>query len=157
MERVNNSFLRLFCYCHFFIRQDRSRWAGLQKHLFQAPSSQRRSSVPSSTLLCAGNLVNIRSKQELSWIPLFHERGRRTPSFWVTGTTHFESVDITCQIWLKENYELAYRLSRSLEQAKQGEVSKLIFENDAIRNRISDYFDKRRISQRKPNKQTSHE
>ena len=43
------------------------------------------------------------------------------------------------------------RLSRSLEQAKQGEVSKLIFENDAIRNWISDYFDKRRISQPKPN------
>ena len=29
-------------------------------------------------------------------------------------------------------------------------------ENDAIRNRIPD-FDKRRISQQKPNKQTSHE
>ena len=49
------------------------------------------------------------------------------------------------------------RLSRSPEQAKQGVVSKLIFQNDAIRNRISDYFDKRRISQPKPNKQTSHE
>ena len=49
------------------------------------------------------------------------------------------------------------RLSRSLEQAKQDVVSKLIFENDAIRNRISDYFDKRSISQPKPNKQTSHE
>ena len=36
----------------------------------------------------------------------------------------------------------------TLLRLKQGQVSKLIFENDAIRNRISD-FDKRRISQPK--------
>ena len=70
-----------------------------KKIFFPAPSSQGRSSVPSSALLCAGNLVNIRSTQKLSWIPLFHTRGRRMPSFWVTGTTRFESVDMICQIW----------------------------------------------------------
>ena len=32
---------------------------------------------------------------------------------------------------------------------KQGQVSKLIFENDVIRNRISNDFDKRYISQPK--------
>ena len=32
---------------------------------------------------------------------------------------------------------------------KQGQVSKLIFGNDAIRNRISNDFDKRRICQQK--------
>ena len=103
LEHVDNS-LRLFCYCHFVIRWDRSRSAGLQKHLFHAPSSQGRSSVPSSALLCAGNLVNISSTQKLSWIPLFHARGRRTPSLWVTGTTRFESVDIICQIWPIRGY-----------------------------------------------------
>ena len=97
-------FLRLICCCHFVIRQDRSRSAGLQKHFFLAPSSQGRSSVPSSALLCAGNLVNIRSTQKLSWISLFHARGRRMPSFWVTGTTRFESVDIICQIWPIRGY-----------------------------------------------------
>ena len=91
LEREDDSFLQLFCYCHFVIRQDRSRSAGLQKHFFLAPSSQGRSSVPSSALLCAGNLVNIRSTLKLSWISLFHARGRRMPSFWVTGTTHLET------------------------------------------------------------------
>ena len=104
LEREDDSFLQLFCYCHFVIRQDRSRSAGLQKHFFLAPSSQGRSSVPSSALLCAGNLVNIRSTPELSWISLFHARGRRMPSFWVTGTTRFESVDIICQIWPIRGY-----------------------------------------------------
>ena len=94
----------MFCYCHFVIRQDRSRSAGLQEHFFLAPSSQGRSSVPSLALLCAGNLVNIRSTQKLSWISLFHARGRRMPSFWVTGTTLFESVDIICQIWPIRTY-----------------------------------------------------
>ena len=74
------------------------------KNFFVAPSSQGRSSVPSSALPCAGNLVNILSTQKLSWIPLFHARGRRTPSFWVTGTTRFESVDIICQIWPIRGY-----------------------------------------------------
>ena len=86
------------CYCNVVIREDRSRSAGLQKHFFPARSSQGRSSVPFSALLCAGNLVNIRSTQKLSWIPLFHTRGSRMPSFWVTGTTRFESVDMICQI-----------------------------------------------------------
>ena len=104
LEREDDSFLQLFCYCHFVIRQDRSQSAGFQKHFFLAPSSQGRSSVPSSALLCAGNLVNIRSTQKLSWIPLFHARGRRTPSLWVTGTTRFESVDIICQIWPIRGY-----------------------------------------------------
>ena len=100
---VGNS-LRLFCYCHFVIRQYRRGSAGLQKHLLDASSSQGRSSVPSSALPCAGNLVNIRSTQKLSWIPLFQARGRRTPSLWVTGTTRFESVDIICQIWPIRGY-----------------------------------------------------
>ena len=63
------------------------------------PSSRGRSSVPSSALPCAGNLVNIHSTQKLSWIPLFHVHGRCTPSLWVTGMTRFESVDIICEIW----------------------------------------------------------
>ena len=71
---------------------------------FLAPSSQGRSSVPSLALLCAGNLVNIRSTQKLSCISLFHARGLRMPSFWVTGTTRFESVDIICQIWPIKGY-----------------------------------------------------
>ena len=104
LEREDDSFLQLFCYCHFVIRQDRSRSAGLKKHFFLAPSSQGRSSVPSSAFPCAGNLVNIRSTQKLSWISLFHARGRRMPSFWVTGTTRFESVDIICQIWPIRGY-----------------------------------------------------
>ena len=104
LEREDDSFLQLFCYCHFVIRQDRSRSAGLQKHFFLAPSSQGRSSVLTLALLRAGNLVNIRSTQKLSWISLFHARGRRMPSFWVTGTTRFESVDIICQIWPIRGY-----------------------------------------------------
>ena len=59
LECEDNSFLQLFCYCHFVIRQDRSRSAGLQNHSFLVPSSQGRSSVPSSALLCVGNLINI--------------------------------------------------------------------------------------------------
>ena len=100
--------------------------------------------------LRAGNLVNIRSTQKLSWISLFHARGRRMPSFWVTGTTRFESVDIICQIWPIRGYTRSwytsfngssgpalpsffpfyfrlrpfsiqrFRLSRSLEQAIYG-------------------------------------
>ena len=70
---IDNS-LRLFCYCHFVIKQDWSRSARSQKHLFHAPSSQGRSSVPSSVLLCAGNLINVRSTRKLSsiscaWMP----------------------------------------------------------------------------------------
>ena len=88
------------CYCNVVIREDRSRSAGLQKHFFLVPSSQCRSSAPSKVLLCAGNLVNMRSTQTfLPWIRLFHARRRRMPSFWVTGTTRFESVDMICQIW----------------------------------------------------------
>ena len=68
------------------------------------PSSQDRSSVPSSALLCAGNLVNIRSTQKLLWIPLFHMHGHHLPSLWVTGMTHFESVDLICQIWPIRGY-----------------------------------------------------
>ena len=75
-----------------------------KKHFFLAPNSQGRSSVPSSALLCAGNLVNIRSTQKLSCISLFHARGHRMPSFWVTGTTRFESADIICQIWPIRGY-----------------------------------------------------
>ena len=104
LERVDDSFLRLFCYCHFVIRQDRIPLTGLQRQFLHTPSLQGRSSVPSWALLCAENLVNIRSNQKLSWIPLFHARGRRTPSFWVTGTTRFESVDIICQIWPIRGY-----------------------------------------------------
>ena len=37
----------------------------------------------------------------------------------------------------------------TLLRLKQGQVSKLIFENDAIRNRISNEFDKQCISQPK--------
>ena len=72
-------------FTHFVIRQDWSRSAGSQKHLFLAPRSQARSSVPSSALLCAGN-------------PIFHKRGSCTRSFWVTKTTRFESVDTICQM-----------------------------------------------------------
>ena len=44
-------------------------------------------------------------------IPLFHACGRHMRSFWVTGTTRFESVDITCQIWPMKGYNqgLVYR------------------------------------------------
>ena len=37
-------------------------------------------------------------------IPLFHACGHQMRSFWVTGTTRFESVDITCQIWPIKGY-----------------------------------------------------
>ena len=39
--------------------------------------------------------------------------------------------------------------SSTLLHLEQGQVSKLIFENDAIRNRISNDFDTRSISQPK--------
>ena len=39
-----------------------------------------------------------------SWIPLFHACGHHTPSFWVTGTTCFESIDTICQIWPIRGY-----------------------------------------------------
>ena len=57
------------------------------------------SSVPSSALLRARNLLNtgICSTQKLLWIPLFHVHGSCTPSFWVTGMTCFGSVDVTNQ------------------------------------------------------------
>ena len=74
------------------------------KTFFLAPSSQGRSCVPSSGLLCAGNLVNIRSAQKLSWISLFQARGRRMPSFWVIGKTRIESVDIIYRIWPIRGY-----------------------------------------------------
>ena len=63
---------------------------------------------PFSALLCAGNLVNMRSTQKLSWIPLVHVSGRRTPSFCVTGTTRFESDDIICQIWPIRGYTTSW-------------------------------------------------
>ena len=40
---------------------------------------------------------------------------------------------------------------------QQDEVSKLIFENDAIRNRISDNLTSGAFLNEKPSKQTSHE
>ena len=43
--------------------QDQSQAAEWQKHFFHTPSSQGKSSVPSSALLCVGNLVNICSTQ----------------------------------------------------------------------------------------------
>ena len=104
LEREDDSFLQLFCYCHFVIRQDRSRSAGFQNPFFLVPSSQGRSSVPSSALLCVGNLVNIHSTHELLCICLFHVRELHMTSFWVTGTTRFESVDIICQIWPIRGY-----------------------------------------------------
>ena len=74
-----------------------SQSVGLQKHLFYMTSSQGRSSVPSSTLLCV-NIV------KLSWIPLFHTRACCMPSFWVTETSALRSVNITSQIWPNRGY-----------------------------------------------------
>ena len=74
-----------------------------KKH-FSSHQGPKARSVSSSALLCAENLVNIRSTQKLSWIPVFHARGRRMPSFWVTGTIRFKSVDIICQIWPIRGY-----------------------------------------------------
>ena len=104
LEHVDNS-LRLFCYCYFVVRQAKIE-AGRQdyKNIFSTRQAHKAFSVPSSALLCAENLVNICSTQKLSWIPLFHARGRRTPSLWVTGTTHFKSVDIICQTWPIRGY-----------------------------------------------------
>ena len=66
---------------------------GLQKHLFpwHVPRSQGRSSVPSSTSLCAGNFIKKVHWTEVivdSPIPL---SDRNYP--------YLKSVDITCQIW----------------------------------------------------------
>ena len=76
----------------------------IAKIFFPRAKFTRQLFFPSSALLSAGNLVNIRSTQKLSWIPLFHVRGRRMPSFWLTGTTRFDSVDIICQIWPIRGY-----------------------------------------------------
>ena len=80
----------------------------IPKTFFLAPSSQGRSSVPSSALLCVGNLANIHSTQKLLCISLFHARGLRMTSFWVTGTTRFKSVDIICQIWPIRGYSRSW-------------------------------------------------
>ena len=88
------------------------------RQVHKAGSSVRSSS---SALLCAVNLVNICSTQELSWILLFHARGRRMPSFWVTGTTRFESVDIICQIWPIRGYARSWFLpERSFKEMITG-------------------------------------
>ena len=82
------------CDCYviapFVIRQDRSRSAGLQKHFFLALSSQGRFSVPSSALLRARNLVNIRSTPEVivgssisrAWTPHAIFLSDRNDPFW---------------------------------------------------------------------------
>ena len=36
-----------------------------------------------------------------------------TPSFWVTGTTHFEIVDIICQIWPIRGYTRSWYTGKS--------------------------------------------
>ena len=46
---------------------------------------------------------------------------------------------------------LIFGILRYLKNNEQGEVSKLIFENDAIRNRISNDFDKRWFLNQKRN------
>ena len=74
-----------------------SQSAGLQKHLFYMTSSQGRSSVPSSTLLCV-NIV------KLSWIPLFHARAYCMPSFWVTETICIEKCQYNQSIWPTRGY-----------------------------------------------------
>ena len=51
---------------------------------------------------------------------------------------------------------IAWDFSTFLRIKQDGE-SKLIFENDAIRNRISDNLTSSAFLNQKPNKQTSHE
>ena len=59
--------------------------------------------LPKRSYMC-GRSVNICSTKKLSWMPLFQARAHRTPSFWGTGTTRFEFVVITCQIWPIRGY-----------------------------------------------------
>ena len=88
-SRVNNFFLRLFCYCFLVIRQDRRWLAGLQ-NIFST---------------CQVHKAGLLFLPQCSYNnPLFHACGRHMRSFWVTGTTRFESVDITCQIWPIKGY-----------------------------------------------------
>ena len=57
-----------------------------------------------SAPMCGKSRKHSFNTVKLSWIPLFHARGRRTPSLWVTGTTRFGNVDIICQIWPIRGY-----------------------------------------------------
>ena len=53
-------------------------------------------------------------------------------------------------------FRIAWDFS-TLLHLKQGQASQLIFENDAIRNRVSNDFDKRSFVNKMRNKSTSHE
>ena len=105
-SRVNNFFLQQ--YCSVVIATE----AGRQdcRNIFSTCQVYKaaRSSVPSSALLYVGNLLNtgICSTQKLLWILLLHTHGSCAPSFWVTGTTCFGSVDVTTQ---RLYQELVYR------------------------------------------------
>ena len=69
------------------------------------------------------------------------------------------SNTIITQVYIRDAAPESYQVrSESLETFQPYYASsKVQNENDAIRNRISDDFDKRCISQPKPNKQTSQE
>ena len=86
-SRVKNFLLPLFCYCFFVIKTE----DGWQDCKTSFPRTKFTRQVFCSFL-------------SAPMIPLFHACGHRMRSFWVTGTTRFESVDITCQIWPIRGY-----------------------------------------------------
>ena len=86
-SRVKNFLLPLFCYCFFVIKTE----DGWQDCKTSFPRTKFTRQVFCSFL-------------SAPMIPPFHACGHRMRSFWGTGTTRFESVDITCQIWPIRGY-----------------------------------------------------
>ena len=89
--------------------------------------------------IIVSNLAKVHKLRSTSW-----NQKKRTPNTIIT-----QAYQSRCSSWKPSSKaRIAWDFS-TLLRIKQGEVSKLIFENDALPNWISDDFDKWRISQPK--------